>query len=121
MKLNCFRKGLDLDGLILVLSFELFWSTFVKMADFQGIKDSSDIFLLGNNFLLMRLSKPSTRLSLFFSLFDLLSPIIRTFSYNRKKFFIFDLSVNPQLKCAHVVITINIRISTGRIKITTVT
>ena len=46
----CFRIGLDLDGLILVLSFRIFLSTFVKIADFQGIKDSSDIFLSDNNF-----------------------------------------------------------------------
>ena len=45
-----FRIGLDLDGLILVLSFRIFLSTFVKIADFQGIKDSSDIFLSDNNF-----------------------------------------------------------------------
>ena len=61
-----FRVGLDLDGLILVLSFEIFLPTFVKMGDFQGIKDSSDIFLSDKNFPLIRLSKPSTMLSLLF-------------------------------------------------------
>ena len=45
----CFRIGFDSNGLILVLSFEIFLSTFVKMADFQGIKDSPDIFLSDNN------------------------------------------------------------------------
>ena len=30
------------------------------MEDFQGLKDSSDNFLSGNNFLLIRLSKLST-------------------------------------------------------------
>ena len=51
----CFRIGLDLDVLIPVLSFEVSWSTFHKMADFQGIKDSSDIFLSDNNLSLIRL------------------------------------------------------------------
>ena len=41
----CFKIELDLDGLILVLIFEIFLSTFVEMAHLQGIKDSSDIFL----------------------------------------------------------------------------
>ena len=54
----CFRIGFDFDGLILVLSFESFLSTFVKMADFQAIKDSSDIFLSDKNFPLVRLPKP---------------------------------------------------------------
>ena len=34
----CFRIRLDLDGLILVLRFETFLSTFAKMTDYQGIK-----------------------------------------------------------------------------------
>ena len=50
MKSICFRIGLDLDGLILVLSFDIFLSTFIKMVDFQGNKDSSDILLSDNNF-----------------------------------------------------------------------
>ena len=45
-----FRIKLDLDGLILVLSFQIFLSIFVKMADFQGIKDSSGNFLLDIRF-----------------------------------------------------------------------
>ena len=47
----CFTIGLDLDGLILVLSFEIFLSTFVKIADFQDIEGFTDIFLLADNFL----------------------------------------------------------------------
>ena len=42
----CFRIGLNLDVLILVLSFEIFLSTYVEMADFQGVKDSSDILFI---------------------------------------------------------------------------
>ena len=49
----CFRIGLDIDGLILVLRFEIFLSTFVKMADFQGLKNFSDILLICNNFQFM--------------------------------------------------------------------
>ena len=60
-----FRIGLDLDGLVPVLSFEIFLSTFVKMADFQCIKNSSDISLSNSNFPLIRMSKPSTMLSLY--------------------------------------------------------
>ena len=85
----CFRIGLDFDGLILVLSFENFLSTFFKMAEFQGIKGSSDIFLSYNNFLLIRLSKPSTMLSLLF-LWSLVSVKISTFIYSPTKFFIFN-------------------------------
>ena len=48
-----FRIGLELNGSILVLSFEIILSIFVKIEDFQGIKDSSDIFLLDNNFLIV--------------------------------------------------------------------
>ena len=59
----CFGIKLDLDGLILVLSLEIFWSTFAKMVGFQSIKDSSDIFSSDINFSLIRLSKPSTMLS----------------------------------------------------------
>ena len=59
----CFGIKLDLDGLILVLSLEIFWSTFAKMVGFQSIKDSSDIFSSDINFPLIRLSKPSTMLS----------------------------------------------------------
>ena len=40
----CFGIRLDLDGLILGLSLEIFSSTFVKMVGLQSIKDSSDIF-----------------------------------------------------------------------------
>ena len=49
----CFRIGLDIDGLTLVLRFEIFLSTFVKMADFQGLRNSSDILLICNNFQFM--------------------------------------------------------------------
>ena len=59
----CFGIKLDLDGLILVLSLEIFWSTFVKMVGFQSIKDSSDIFSSDINFPLIRLSKSSTMFS----------------------------------------------------------
>ena len=45
MMLTCFKTVLELVGLIQVLSFEIFLPTFVKMADFQDIEDSSDIFL----------------------------------------------------------------------------
>ena len=62
----CFGIKLDLDGLILVLSLEIFWSTFVKMVGFQSIKDSSDIFSSDINFPLIRLSKSSTILSSLF-------------------------------------------------------
>ena len=47
----CFTIGLDLDSLILVLSFEIFLSTFVKIADFQEFEGFADIFLLAENFL----------------------------------------------------------------------
>ena len=50
MTSNCFRIGLNLDGLVLVLSFEIFSLTFVKMTDFQGINHFSDIFLSDNYF-----------------------------------------------------------------------
>ena len=53
------------DKLDLVFSFEVFFSTFVKMADFQVIKNSSDISLFDSNCPLLRSSKPSTMLSLF--------------------------------------------------------
>ena len=62
----CFRIRLDIDGIILVSSFEVSLSTFVKMADFHAIKDSSDIFLPDNNFPLIQFSKPSTIFSLLF-------------------------------------------------------
>ena len=91
MRSVCFRIGLDLDDLILVLIFGNFLSTFVKMANFQGIKDFSDIFLSDNNFPLIRLSKPSTTFSL------LWFPVIRTFTCNLMKFFIFDYPLNLQL------------------------
>ena len=61
-----FKIRLDLDGLVLVLSFEKFLSSFVKMADFQSIKDSSDIFLSDNSLHLIRLSKFSMMYSFFF-------------------------------------------------------
>ena len=57
-----FRRELDLNSLTLVLKSEIFLSTFVEMADFQSIKDSTDIFLSTDNFPLMRLSKPSMML-----------------------------------------------------------
>ena len=41
-------------------------SNFVKMYDFQGMNDYSDIFLLKNSFHLIRLSKPSMILYLVF-------------------------------------------------------
>ena len=63
----CFRIELDLNSLIMVLSVETFLSAFVKMEDFQGIKDSSDIFLSDNSFILIRFFKPSTMFSLLFS------------------------------------------------------
>ena len=53
-----FRIGLNLGGLILVLDFEIILSIFVKMTDFQGIKDSSDILLSDNNSSLIILFKP---------------------------------------------------------------
>ena len=64
MTSTCFRTGFT--GFNSSLKFEIFLSNFGKMADFQGIKDSSDIFLSGNSFPLIRLSKPSTMLSLLF-------------------------------------------------------
>ena len=64
---NFFKLGLVLNDLILVLSFENFLSTFTKMADYHGIKDSLDIFLSDNNFPLITLSKTSLMLSLLFS------------------------------------------------------
>ena len=64
-----------LHNLILVFSFETFFSTFVKMTDFQGVKDFSDIFLSDNNFPLTRLSMPSKMLSLFFFQFMVFSLI----------------------------------------------
>ena len=39
---DLYRKSLDLDSLILLLSFEIFFSTFVKLVDFQGFIDSTD-------------------------------------------------------------------------------
>ena len=89
MTLSRFRVGLNLDGLFLVLSFQTFFQPLFKMADFQGIKDSSDIFLSYNNFPLIRLSKSSTMLSVF-SIYVLWFPIIRTFASNLTKVFIFD-------------------------------
>ena len=38
MRSICFSIELDLDGLSLVLSFEMFLSVFVKIADFEDIK-----------------------------------------------------------------------------------
>ena len=64
---------------------EIFLSTFVKMTDFQSIKDSTDIFSSAKNFPLMRLSKHSRIYGLWF-------PIIRIL----QKFFILDY-VNLQL------------------------
>ena len=63
----CFRIGLGLDSLILVLPFEIFLLTFVKMADPQGIKDSFVIFLSDSNFHLTKLSKSFIILLYFFS------------------------------------------------------
>ena len=65
----CFRARLGFDSLILVLSLENFLSTFVKMADSWGIKNSTDIILLADNFSLMRLCQSSTMFSLFISQF----------------------------------------------------
>ena len=61
----CFSIGLVSDGFILVLSFDIFLSAFAKMTDFQGNKDSSDIFLSDDRFPL-RLSKPLKMLPLLF-------------------------------------------------------
>ena len=67
----CFKIGLDLDDLI------------------PGYKNSPNIFLSGNNFLLIRLS--FTMLSLLFSsICSLWFPITGTFTYSITKFFIFD-------------------------------
>ena len=47
----CFRTRLGLDGLILVLRCEVFLLTVVNKADFQGIRDSADIFYQITTFL----------------------------------------------------------------------
>ena len=61
------------------------------MADFQDIKDSSDILLSDNNFPLIRMSKHSTMFSLvFFPIYGFRFPIIRTYTYNFTNFVIFD-------------------------------
>ena len=86
-----FRIELDLDGLILVFSFQIFLSTFVKMADFQGIKDSSDNFLSDITFSFYQTVYIFHDASFnFFSIYSLWFPIIRTLTYNLMKFFIFD-------------------------------
>ena len=83
-----FRIRLDTDGIILILSFEVSLSTFIKMADFHGIKDSSDIFLPNNNFPLIQFSKPSAIFSLLFFQFMIFGSqtgsliiILRSFSF----------------------------------------
>ena len=70
----CFRTSLDIDSLILVLSSEYCFCQYLlksalKMAGWQGIKDSSDMFLSDNNSptIKIRFSKASAMLSLFFS------------------------------------------------------
>ena len=83
----CFRIGLDLHGLVLVLSFEFFFLTFVKMADFQGNKDSSDIFLCDNN---CPLIKSSIFHNAVFTFFQFMIFHLRTFNFDLMKFFIFD-------------------------------
>ena len=93
----CFRIGLDLHGLILVLSFEIFFSTFVKMAYFQGNKDSSDIFLYDYN---CPLIKSSIFHDTVFTFFQFMIFDLRTFNFDLMKFF-FRLSLNLYIYCAH--------------------
>ena len=73
MKSIYFRISLGLDGLILVWSSDEFSSTFVKMANFQSIKNSWDIFL-SDNFSLIRLPNSSAMFSLIFYNFWSLVP-----------------------------------------------
>ena len=83
----CFRIGLNLNGLTLALSFEIFQSIFFKATDFQGIKDSSLIFLKipTSNFPLIRLSRSN-----FFPINGLWFIIIKTSTYNLTNIFVFD-------------------------------
>ena len=73
----CSILGLDSNGLYLDLSFEIFLPTLVKMVNIQGIKDSTDIFLLVANFPIMRLCRPYFTFSPFLVLGSLkLGPLL---------------------------------------------
>lgn len=96
--LDLFQNRFELDSLLLVLRFEFFLSIFVKMTgikdikdiNIQGIKDSTDSFLLAGNFPLSFTRCCFT----FFLTYSLWFPKIRTFTYNLAKLFIFDKSIN---------------------------